>query len=225
MNDIRYQYFYLPIRGVANFATTTDPAAWKGIDYAPTNSDPLFTEGKLSDIGGARTCTPSASQQVGLGKSPTMDSWVITSFESLFLQAEAKARGWISGGPSAQTLYNNAVTESFEWLKVTNAAATAATYLAQTDNRIAWPAAAADQYKVIAWQKYFAFNGNNHLEIWNDYRRLDVITIPFSVDPGRASNPIPVRLLYPDTEYNFNATNVGTQGTINAFTSKVFWDL
>ena len=225
LNDIRYQYFYLPIRGVANFLTTTNPADWKGIDYAPTNSDPAFTEGKLSDIGGARTCTPSASQQVGLGKSPTMDSWVITSFESLFLQAEAKARGWISGGPSAQTLYNSAVTESFEWLKVTNAAATAATYLAQSDNRIAWPAAAADQYKVIAWQKYFAFNGNNHLEIWNDYRRLDAVNIPLSVDAGRGSNPIPVRLLYPDTEYNFNATNVGDQGTINAFTSKVFWDL
>ena len=225
LNDIRYQYFYLPIRGVANFATTTDPAAWKGIDYAPTNSDPNFTEGKLSDIGGARSCPPSAGQQVGLGKSPTMDSWIITSFESLFLQAEAKARGWITAGPTAQALYNSAVTESFVWLNVTNAVATATAYLAQADNRIAWPAAASDQYKVISWQKYFAFNGNNHLEIWNDYRRLGAVTIPLSVDPGRGSNPIPIRLLYPDTEYNFNASNVNAQGTISAFTSKVFWDL
>lgn len=215
LNDQRFKQFYLPVRGKSG----TSDADWKGIDYAPTNSDPNFTEGKLSDIGGARTCTPGGT--LGLGKSPEMASWIITGFESLFLQAEARSRGWITTGPSAQVLYTRAVTESFSWLGIS---ASAPAYLAQTDARIAWPATQPDQIKVIAWQKYFAFNGNNHLEIWNDYRRLAVVNIPLSVDPGRGSNPIPLRLQYPESEYSFNNGNVVSQGAINPFTTKVFWN-
>jgi hypothetical protein len=213
-NDIRYRYFYLPVRGTAGTSDTD----WKGIDYAPTNSDPALNETKTSDIGGARVAAGGLS---GLGKSATMDAWVITSFESLFLQAEAMARGWITTG-NAQTMYNSAVTESFTWLGVPNAATVAAAYLAQGDTRIAWGATETAQIKNIAWQRYIAFNGNNHLEIWNDYRRLDgIVTIPLSIDAGRGNNPIPVRLNYPATEYSFNAGNVTVE---DPFTSKVFWD-
>ena len=224
LNDIRYQYFYLPIRGIpaAEFLVTTDPVRWKGIDYAPLNSDTAFLAARLSDIGGARTCSPSPAQQVGLGKSPSMDSWIILSFESLFLQAEAAVLGWTSG--NAQSLYNSGVTESFKWLNVTNATATATNYLTGGDSKIAWPAGAPAQQTVIGWQKYFAFNGNNHNEIYVDYRRLDY-TLPLSTDPGRGNNPIPVRLPYPETEYQLNAANVNAQGNINIFTSKIFWDL
>jgi hypothetical protein len=215
LNDQRFKQFYLPVRGKPG----TSDDDWQGIDYAPTNSDPNFTEGKLSDIGGARTCVSGGT--LGLGKSPDMASWIITGFESLFLQAEARARGWITSGPTADVLYSRAVTESFSWLGI---AASAAPYLAQSDVRIAWPAAQVDQIKVISWQKYFAFNGNNHIEMWNDYRRLGVVNIALSVDPGRLSNPIPVRLEYPESEYSFNKENAIAQGSINVFTSKVFWN-
>jgi hypothetical protein len=30
--------------------------------------------------------------------------------------------------------------------------------------------------------------------------------------------------LYPQAEYNYNAANVGAEGTVNAQTGKVFWD-
>jgi hypothetical protein len=103
----------------------------------------------------------------------------------------------------------------------------------------------------ILSQKWFALNGINTLEVWTDYRRVpytevsSVIGAPndhfvyghgagytagprISVSP-QLPNPstakIPVRYLYPQTEYNYNAENVGLQGTINQFTSRIFWDL
>jgi Starch-binding associating with outer membrane len=215
-NDVRYQYFYLPVRGTAG----TAPSDWKGIDYAPINSDPQFNETKTSDIGGALTC---AGGTTGLGKSAAMPAWVLTGFESLFLQSEAVARGWMPG--NAQTLYNAAVTESFSWLGVPGAASTAATYLAQSDARIAWGANLSAQLVNIAWQKYIAFNGNNALEVWNDYRRLNgIVTIPLSLDPGRVGKPIPVRCFYPSLEYTYNPANANAQGTIDIYTSTIFWD-
>lgn len=48
---------------------------------------------------------------------------------------------------------------------------------------------------------------------------------PISVSPQNTSTKIPVRMLYPQTEYNYNAANVGGEGTINQFTSRIFWDI
>jgi hypothetical protein len=52
-----------------------------------------------------------------------------------------------------------------------------------------------------------------------------------SYGPARSVAPqitpadqIPVRYLYPQTEYNYNSANVGAQGTITRY-SRVFWDL
>jgi hypothetical protein len=45
-----------------------------------------------------------------------------------------------------------------------------------------------------------------------------------SVAPQNTSTKIPVRFLYPQSEYNFNAANVGAQGTVDRY-SRIFWDL
>lgn len=217
LSDERYKYFYKPIPG----SPGTLPAHWVGIDYAPINSNPLFKSNVTSNIGGAPT---PAGGSTGLGKSATMDAWILTAAESLFLQAEAKARGWNVTG-TALALYQSAVRESFSWLGVPNAIATANTYLAQSDTRIQFGTSLAENINAIAWQKYLAFNGNSHLEMWNDYRRLDIIPIPLSIDPGRGNNAIPVRFPYPQTEYDFNTANVTAAGGTNIFTSKIFWDL
>jgi len=49
---------------------------------------------------------------------------------------------------------------------------------------------------------------------------------PFrSVSPQiTPADQIPVRYLYPQTEYNYNAANVGGEGTITRY-SRIFWDL
>ena len=86
----------------------------------------------------------------------------------------------------------------------------------------------------ILTQKWFALNAIASFEVWTDYRRTDYVLgravgytpgPPISVDPGNTSTTIPRRLLYPQNEYNYNAANVGAEGTINVFTSKIFWDL
>lgn len=45
-----------------------------------------------------------------------------------------------------------------------------------------------------------------------------------SVSPQNVSTKIPVRYLYPQTEYNYNATNVSGQGNVTRY-SRIFWDL
>jgi len=98
----------------------------------------------------------------------------------------------------------------------------------------------------IISQKWFALNGINTLEVWTDYRRMgynEVVTAspindrfvygvgtgydpgpPISVSPQNTSTKIPTRYLYPQSEYNYNPTNVAAQGTIGRY-SKIFWDI
>jgi hypothetical protein len=168
------------------------------------------------------TTPPTAIAATGASKP----MWLFTSVEAMFLRAEAAARGWLSG-VDAHTAYVDAVKESFKYLAVDNAEAAADTYLGSPNAKVAWPTSGAenDMIAVIAWQKYFALNGIQANETWTDVRRLGVVNPPLSVAPERGSNPIPVRLLYPTSEYNYNADNVNAEGDISQFTSKVFWDL
>jgi hypothetical protein len=184
-------------------------AAFKGTPYG---ADPITTNG--SDV----TSGP------GFGPAPLPSSpmWLMTSVESMFLVAEATARGWLTG--DAKAAYENAVRESFRFLGLTTTDANL--YLTGTDARVVWPAAGSmqDKIAVIAWQKYIALNGIQANETFTDWRRLGVVQPPLSLAPERGNNPIIRRLLYPTTEYSYNAENVAAQGTINQFTSRVFWD-
>jgi hypothetical protein len=198
------------------FSPATATGTFKGVEHGlpPLTSNAAE---QLSNMG------------LGMAGTSTASQFFFTSPESMFLQAEAVARGWLTpaqvGASSAQDAYNRAVTESFVFMGVPSAAATAATYLAQTSANIAWPVTTADQIKVILTQKYFALCGLNPLETWCDYRRTAAtITIPLTSSPSRTSTVIPVRLLYPSNEYSTNVANVSAQGTINQFTSRIFWD-
>lgn len=205
LNDPRDKYIYrLP-------ASPTGGTTLRGTDYgaAPLTAN---SSANTSGVG------------YGIGKSFTMPQFVLTSVEASFLVAEATARGWIAG--DAQAAYTAAVTESFNYLGVANAATAVALYMSSPSPKVAWPTSGvlADKIAVIAWQKYFALNGINALETWCDVRRLQVVAPALSVANERGSNPLPRRLLYPTSEYSYNTTNVSAQGTISQFTSKVFWD-
>lgn len=160
----------------------------------------------------------------GYGPAPTPSSpmWLMTSVEGMFLVAEATARGWLPG--NAKSAYENAVRESFTFLGLT--AAEANEYLAGQNVRVAWPTSAnmQDQIAVIAWQKYFAFTSIQANETFTDWRRLGVVQPPLSVAPERGTNVIPRRLLYPASEYSYNAENVASLGTVTPYSPKVFWD-
>jgi hypothetical protein len=164
----------------------------------------------------------------GLVKSFNQSQWIVTSVESMFLQAEAIARGWDIGGPyagNAEAAYNAAVTESFLWLGVPNAATEAMSYLEANEIRFTDATNFDEQLELIIIMKYIALTGINPLEAWNDYRRLNILQdyVPLSVLPARGSRTIPVRLLYPQSEFAVNASNVQAQGSITP-QSKLFWD-
>jgi hypothetical protein len=191
--------------------------------FAPVSGNVVGTTFGLAtgNPGGA------ASSKFGPGimASATQDAWILPSFLSLFLEAEAIARGWTPG--VAQTAYENAVRESFVWLGVPDASNEADDYLANAPSAD-WANAGATpiaQARFIAYQKYLALVGIDALEAWSDIRRLNMITDNgyITVNPGRISNTLPVRLLYPQSEYTTNSSNVNAEGAINLFTSKIFW--
>jgi hypothetical protein len=188
---------------------------------------------------------------IGPGVSGTADSAqrVMTAVEGLFLQAEATHRGFMPGGAvQAKILTNAGITESFLMLGLTSTQA--ASYISNNagygDVDYSAPSLGAGLpgggLATIIHQKWFALNATATFEVYSDYRRVDFNpptvnhfvygTIsgfdpgpPISVSPSNTRTEIPVRLLYPQNEYNYNPANVNAQGTIDAFTSKVFWDL
>jgi hypothetical protein len=145
---------------------------------------------------------------------------ILTDFESLFVQAEAVERGYISG--SGKDLYNAAVAQSFIYMGLT--ADEAATFLASEKNTVNYELA-GNKINLILAQKWVALNGIAPVEVWTDYRRtgLPGVTIHFSEDASKQNETPPVRLLYPQREISVNNDNVVAVGAIDAFKSKIFW--
>ena len=59
---------------------------------------------------------------------------------------------------------------------------------------------------------------------WNNWKRLGIpADLPISKFGGTTAPHVPYRLLYSQTEYQYNSANVAAQGAINNITSKIFW--
>jgi hypothetical protein len=156
--------------------------------------------------------------------SAQQNQWIMASFESLFLKAEAIARRWMPG--DAQQAYEAAVKESFAWLGVPDAETAADSYMSSYANAN-WANAGStpeEQSRFVVFQKYIAMCCIDPLEAWADERRLHFLPEGYISDnPSRISNTLPVRLLYPQSEYTTNGASVTAEGDIDQFTSKIFW--
>jgi len=202
-NDPRIKKFFNPWDG-AN--------AFEG-NYFGRLPDDLTPQAKTSKLG---YVVGDAGTMIG---TPSKSAPILTDFESLFVQAEAAQRGLITG--DVKTLFESAVTQSFIYMGLTSAAAGA--YLSQPLPQLNI-ATGPNKLEIILTQKWVALNGVSPVEIWTDYRRTGFpLGLHFSVDPARDKDTPPVRLLYPQDEINVNNANVLAVGTINAFTSKIFW--
>jgi hypothetical protein len=156
-------------------------------------------------------------QPGALFKHSTQSSVLLGSFESLFLQAEAAQRGWIGG--NAEDFYNLAVQESFKYME---AVAGYADYIIQDEVDLDY---AANKIERIIEQKWLSLNTINGFEAWNDYRRLGIPAIPQSLRSPNADPAYrPLRLTYRKSELTGNGEEVTKQGTVDPFTSAVFWD-
>ncbi|MGJ1436495.1 SusD/RagB family nutrient-binding outer membrane lipoprotein [Sphingobacterium siyangense] len=204
-NDIRYQYLF---RAARNPQNPNQP--WVGKELGAPTSPPEITSAMESIVIGT-----------GILKDGTGPLWLMTSVESLFLQAEAIQRGWITG--DAKSAYEKAVKESFNWLGVENADAVSTTFLASSTAN--W-GNASNKLELIINQKYLSLPGINNFEAYVDYRRLGFPKdVPLSINSSVGSRKVPLRLHYPQNEYSFNNVNVKAQGDIDPQTSKIFWDV
>jgi hypothetical protein len=206
--------------------------------------------GELSVAGGpnegSKTSTIGGPGYIPDGSASR--AWILTATESLFLQAEARERGLLTSGPSAEDLLRDAIRASFVFFGLTSGNADAyvgnnAGYPDVDYNGVSQgPGLPAGGIFTILSQKWFAMNGVNVLETWTDFRRTDVVYgegggfapgPPISFNPGNSRTEIPNRLFYPQNEYNYNATNVAAEGTIKVFPSenitpgsgRIFWDV
>lgn len=203
-NDIRYEYLFLPAVNPVNPNVPWVPGKALGASTIPN------------------TYSTQESRVIGKGilEDGTQPLWLLTSVESLFLQAEAIQRGWITG--DAKIAYENAVKESFSYLKVDNASTESSKLLSTSAS---W-ASASNKLELIINQKYLALPGINNFEAWVDYRRLGFPKdVPLTVNASAGTRKIPLRLAYPQSEYNYNNANVRAQGEIDTQKNGIFWDI
>ena len=152
-------------------------------------------------------------QPGALFKSATQPSVLLGAFESLFLQAEAAQRGWLS--TSAQDLYEAAIGESFTYMGAD---------LGELPAYLENPLVKFDQSVArIVEQKWLALTGISSIEAWNDYRRLGIPNIPNSLQAPTA-NARPLRMMYPETERMTNNEEASKQGNDLITEAKVWWN-
>jgi hypothetical protein len=204
--DPRDAYFYYP-----NGET---PAVIKGRVYGSNNGTESNT--LISAI------SAFGKNSSGAYNGPGVSSPIIIAAESLFLQAEAVQRGYITGA-TVSDLYNSAVSEAFRYVGVANYSTAAATYTSQNDP-LTNIAVSTDPIRTIITQKWAALNGIDALETYSDYRRLGIPSVGVSIYLGNQAVHIPFRLPYPTSELNYNHANVPDGGTgTESLTSQIFW--
>ncbi|MEJ5994105.1 SusD/RagB family nutrient-binding outer membrane lipoprotein [Pedobacter sp. Du54] len=181
----------------------------------------------------------------GVVKGPGMGVPVMLAAESYFLQAEAYARGYLSGDAAAA--FNNGITQSFTYLfkNASNVVdpskdVAAAVTKYKNDNAIsplanfALATTVEEKVEAIITQKYIALNEIANDEAFNEFRRtgypriINGSTVPTETFASRQSisthpTRLPTRVLYPQQEYNLNPANA--PAGIDKFSSRIFWDL
>jgi len=196
--DPRIGVFFTPVGGnfVAleqGFFNTSSPAA----SYATPSPA----------VGGDADQDASAEAPVKL----------LTTYESQFLQAEAVARGWLTG--DAAELFTKGIIFNMSEYGLGEEDIT--TYL---DNaywaQFPTSGTTEDQIRHIITQKWFSMCGNQGIEAWSEWRRTGYPEFFTISRASRIGNQFPVRLPYPDDESSNNLNFPGQK----LVTDKVWWD-
>lgn len=211
-DDPRIDVFYEPaFDGICN---DLGYIGLKQGDYNASASLRISAPGPITGGNADVSCTVSA---VAARRAPVR---LLMGYESLFLQAEAAARGYTTSGAPADSLFRSAVRANFVYLGLTAAAAN--TYMAgSTWGSYPTSGSVADQVKQIITQKWFSMTGIQGLEAWTEQRRTGY---PNFFKPSVNSflgNDFPVRFPYPNTELTRNSNFPGQKRV----TEKVYWDV
>ena len=196
-----------------------------GVSGAPSMFGISFRGNEMGSQGTSTlTYSDNINNFAGLQyRFPSDPQAILTDYESLFLQAEAVQRGWFPG--DAQTIFESAMRQSYHFMfDATDGSANADDYYdidRIPDARNDW-ALATNKIQLIITQKWASINTVNFFESWAEYRRTGFPNVPLSSSLSRGPN-IPLRLKYPQFEYDLNGENVAAQGNIDQFTSKIWW--
>jgi hypothetical protein len=134
--------------------------------------------------------------------------YLMTAYESLFMQAEAVQRTWGTG--TAKTLYDAAVLESFSFWGLNGSTMIQPAGPYEFDGTLA----------MIFYQKWLAFNGKQGYEGWTEWRRTGVPVLTKSVQGVPLTNVFPLRLIWPVNETSANP-NVPELTSVD---EPVWWD-
>lgn len=178
---------------------------------------PLTAISRFSTFYNGRTGPSTAEANKNGGER---DAYLMLAAESLFLQAEAYQRGYMTG--NAKTAFDAGVTASFKFYSTGFGSKTvpvldAATYLTSIDgkNGLGWTGS-SDKISAIITQKYLALNLWNGIELYLDHMRTGypVLPLPYGVTETKRPN----RLIYPTSEYSSNSANVPSVLNSDLFT-------
>jgi hypothetical protein len=225
------------VRGALVYKEYPDVPAWQLADETGRPHTPEYLWHIGTGIG------KTASDAKGILKSRAAAAPLFFGFETYFLLAEAALYGHALDG-DAKTNFEKGIAASFNFLEKGGPAsslsaedhpeqdardyitANSGSYLANFD----LATTVEQKLEAIITQKYIALNVLNANEAWNEFRRTSYPKISGS-DPLttfvsiRSQSPradeLPVRLIYPQAEYNLN---VNTPKVADAYSSPVFWD-
>lgn len=210
-----------------------------GVFYKPLANGAVvgLTQG---DFANSASATGKSLGGYSVGADPTDNNsatapvYFISLPESEFLQAEAIARGWMTGDDAAryqsgilasldayQTEINNQIDNSIDLTAFGNANGTYSDYIDSMLLYIPYPSTEQDKIEAIINQKWVAMSGNQGFEAWTEMRRTGYPKgMATSVASVIGAGLFPARFLYPTDEINLNPKFPGTK----LVTDKVWWD-
>lgn len=150
----------------------------------------------------------------------TFESLLMDYAEVEFIKAEAAERWGILG--SAAEHYNNAITASVTYWGGNEV--DASSYLAQP--AVAYATATGTYKQKIGTQKWIALY-NRGFDAWIEWKRLDYPALSPAVS-AVAPGIIPLRLVYPTSEYTLNGESVAAAAAAlggDQVSQPVFWDV
>jgi len=211
---------------------------------APTNQ--LGYEGSDAERGENpnswfKGTSSTSYSELGIFKGYDAGQPLMLAAEVYLNKAEAVLKGIISG--DAKEDFENGITASFAYLYKDAAGSIpssrdfegdAEAYLTANANNplVNFSGSNEQKLEAIITQKYIAYNMIMGHEAWNDYRRTGypktvanpqgnaVNSMVSLVSQASTPDRLPTRLLYPESEFKYNSSNVIT---IDPNKDKIFW--
>jgi hypothetical protein len=207
-NDRRLFYFADPAGAkITAGITENNPDAYVGADVSDDYDDITFGHSsKRYSLLNSRYLKETAGD-------PRM---IMTYAEQQLILAEARVLGWISTG-TAKEYYETGVKSALSAIMATKASYAHGMAITQDyingyfTGEAAFKATPDEQLKQIWMQRYFLNFMQDPISVYYEYRRTGYPVFP--INPATSLNTnkpdaIPIRWLYPGSEFNYNRSNV-----------------